>query len=153
MTTQPPTKTELEEMALTLRSNGYEVTKQRDLGAEYIEGLLEFAKSFETTTDAGALPSRGAHHLVEWLDRAAEQAGRNKLSDVEVYVEIDRSLLVDAMDKAARTGQFGPGAGVPGEVLWTHLWPVVVRIDDQNDVILHVTSGDRALSGRGGPRE
>lgn len=150
MTTQPPTKTELAEMALILRSNGYEVTKQRDLGAEYIEGLLEFAESFETTTDAGVLPSRGAHHLVEWLNRAAAQAGRNELSDVEVYVEIDRSLIVDALDIASATGTYGPDRA--GE-LWTHLWPVVVRVDDESDVILHVTSGDRALSGRGGPRE
>lgn len=128
-----------------LIANGFEVTKPVDPAQVYLDGLLTFAQGFETTQYAEILPSQGAHHLNEVLVRAAEFAGRNQLKDVEVYVEIDRAMLHDVLARADRDGT---NAVIGGE-LFTHLWPVVARIDEQNDVVLHVTSGERAQTGAG----
>jgi len=136
---------ELTKAILLLQSNGYDVAKQPDHGKEYVEGLLAFADHFDTTQHAEILPSQGAHHLVDVLQKAADFGGRSQLKDVEVYVEIDRALLVDTIMKAAQVGL----DAMVGTELWTHLWPVVARIDEQNDVVLHVTSGERAQFGKG----
>lgn len=52
--------------------------------------------------------------------------------DGEVFIEVDRNFIEDLKS---------------GEENWDllpHLWPVAIRFDDEGDVIIHVTDGDRA---------
>ena len=102
-------------------------------GSAYVQAIFDFAVT---------CPNR-------WVTKTEEAASVNNLTYVnnrnpaaQVYVEIDRALLADTIAKAG-----GDLALVVGTALWTTLWPVAVRVDDEGDIVLHVTSGERAQFG------
>jgi hypothetical protein len=75
------------------------------------------------------------------LNRIVNMGGNGVASDV--FVEIDRLLIVDTIRAAGGNPDL-----VAGTALWSHLWVAVVRIDTDGDLVLHVTSGERAQFGR-----
>lgn len=127
---------EIEEALQLLTANGYEVTKPVDPGQAYIDGLVDFAKG---APNRRVVTNYGQATLDMLSDGELDDP-----QDVEIYVEIDRALLYDVIREAG-----GDPVLVHGGELWTHLWPVVVRHDEDGDVVLHVTSGERAQFGKG----
>lgn len=61
-------------------------------------------------------------------------AALERMPDGEVFIEVDRNMIED-LERGASPFDLLP-----------YLYPVVARFDDQGDVILHVTDGDRAQS-------
>lgn len=136
---------DLEQMILTLRSNGYDVTKQANPGAQYVDDIAEFAEGIDGTRSVTVLPSQGGHSIVGAIQDAVLLIGGRDARDVEVYVEVDRALLIAEFDWYVNN----PSEEPAGSELLTHLWPIVARVDDEGDVVLHVTSASRAQFGRG----
>lgn len=59
-------------------------------------------------------------------------AALSKCPDGEVFIEVDRNL-VDEIDTSGDAMDLLP-----------HLWPIAIRYDEEGDVIIHATDGDRA---------
>ena len=122
-----------------LEANGYTVEKAKDPGLSYVDDLAAFASGVEGTqlTDSDGEQAK----LIQLVD--ASQATSTDPGDVEIYVEIDRALLIAEFERAIAQSEYGPHVSD----LWTHLWPVVIRVDEAGDIVLHVTSAERAQFG------
>jgi hypothetical protein len=110
---------------------------QKDAGHDYVVGIQWLA---------GTCPNRGgaaAYHEAPTIAQVAHHVDARNWDAMQIYVEVDRALLADTIRASG-----GDLQKVLGRSLWTHLWPAAVRVDDQGDVVLHVTSGERVQFGR-----
>lgn len=98
----------------------------------YPEAIAEFAAGIAEGSTARALSVPAP---VSEIERAALH--RPDVSDNGlVFIEIDRALLTAmGITPESEAGD-----------LYTHLWPVAVRIDGDGDLVLHVTTAERAQS-------
>lgn len=103
-------------------------------GAEYVNSLRDFVAENDTRRSIRLVAGECDVRAIRWA--AVDDTS-------EVYVEIDRALLHDTIVASG-----GDPNKVWGGPLWTSLWVAVVSRDDQDDVNLFVTSGERVQFGK-----
>jgi hypothetical protein len=105
-----------------------------DPGTEYVNSLRDFVAENDTRLSIRTVAGECTVNAIQWgaID-----------SDAEVFVEVDRALLRDTIEASG-----GDPDRVWGGPLWTSLWVAVISRDEDGDVSLFVTSGERAQFGK-----
>ena len=104
-----------------------------DAGTEYVNSLRDFVAESERVS----VRAVGGECDVDAIRWGAVDGG------ARVFVEIDRALLRDTIEASG-----GDPDKVWGGPLWTSLWVAVISRDEDGDVNLFVTSGERVLYGK-----
>lgn len=95
----------------------------------YAEAIAEFGNTIEGST---AVPLEVPASVYAIEPKVYERA--RVVEEGLVFVELDRALLTE----------LGITPDGPAGSLYTHLWPVVLRFDADGDLVLHVTTAERA---------
>lgn len=105
-----------------------------DPGTEYVNSLRDFVAENDTRTSIRVVAGECDVQAIRWGAVS---------NDAEVFVEVDRALLRDTIVASG-----GDPDKVWGGPLWTSLWVAVISSDEDHDVTLFVTSGERAQFGK-----
>ena len=111
-----------------------ELASLPDPGTEYVNSLRDFVAEDDRRESIRVVAGECDMRAIRW--GAVDDSS-------EVFVEIDRALLRDTIEASG-----GDPDKVWGGPLWTSLWVAVISRDEDGDVNLFVTSGERAQFGK-----
>ncbi|MET0725773.1 MAG: hypothetical protein ABWY36_05430 [Leifsonia sp.] len=111
----------------------------------YVDELHAWVKQVEGTRRTVATGEQLTFGSLADLAAQFNPTSPSARRDIELYVEIDRAVLIEEIERAG--GTVGKVVGGP---LWQHMWPVVARLDVDGDIVLHVTDGERVQFDRPG---